>query len=203
MADLITLDDYKVLEGVNSTQFDEKFETLITSVSKLVRTYCNSEFDTYASGAGYTELFNIQWDTYTAQLKYSPVISITNVYERVGQSSTYKELFSDGGGSPAGYDWYLDTVSDSVFRTTESGAYRNWPRGAGAVKITYLAGYATIPEDLKLAIADIITYYHKDEWKERQSIGSASREGAGASAIRGDPGFPDHIRRVLDMYRVS
>ena len=61
MADLITLDNYKLLEGINSTQFDEKFETLITSVSKLVRTYCNSEFDTYASSPGYTEYFDIQW----------------------------------------------------------------------------------------------------------------------------------------------
>jgi hypothetical protein len=53
-----------------------------------------------------------------------------------------------------------------------------------------------------LAVADLITYYHKDEYKERQSIGSASREGAGVSTIRNDPGFPDHIRRVLDLYRV-
>jgi len=203
MADLITLDDYKVLEGVNSTQYDEKFETLITSVSKLVRTYCNSEFDTYASSPGYTEFFDIQWDTYTVQLKYSPVISITNVYERVGQSTAYTELFTNGGGTPPEYSWYLDQVSDSVFRTQESGKYKNWPRGVGSVKVTYLAGYTAIPTDLQLAVADIITYYHKDEWKERQSIGSATREGAGSSAIRNDPGFPDHIRRVLDMYRVA
>jgi hypothetical protein len=192
MADLITLDDYKVLEGVSSTQYDEKFETLITSVSKLVRTYCNSEFDTYATSPGYTELFDIQWDTYTVQLKYSPVISITNVYERSSQST-----------APAEYSWYLDSISDSIFRTQENGSYRNWAKGVGSVKVTYLAGYTTVPTDLQLAVADIITYYHKDEWKERQSIGSATREGAGASAIRNDPGFPDHIRRVLDMYRVA
>jgi hypothetical protein len=203
MADLITLDDYKLLEGVNSTQYDEKFETLITSVSKLVRTYCNSEFDTYATSPGYTEYFDIQWDTYTVQLKYSPVISITNVYERIGQSSTYRELFTGGAGATPSYDWYLDQVSDSVFRTQESGTYRNWPHGVGSVKVIYLAGYTNIPTDLQLAVADIITYYHKDEWKERQSIGSATREGAGSSAIRNDPGFPDHIRRVLDMYRVA
>lgn len=203
MADLITLDDYKLLEGVNSTQYDEKFEKLITSVSKLVRTYCNSEFDTYATSPGYTELFDIQWDTYTVQLKYSPVISITNVYERSSQSSAYTELFSNGAGSPAEYSWYLDSVSDSIFRTQESGKYKSWPCGVGSVKVTYLAGYATIPTDLELAVADIITYYHKDEQKERQSIGSASRESVGSSGIRNDPGFPDHIRRVLDMYRVS
>ena len=203
MADLITLDDYKLLEGVNSTQYDEKFEKLITSVSKLVRTYCNSEFDTYATSPGYTELFDIQWDTYTVQLKYSPVISITNVYERSSQSSAYTELFSNGAGSPAEYSWYLDSVSDSIFRTQESGKYKSWPCGVGSVKVTYLAGYVSVPADLELAVADIITYYHKDEQKERQSIGSATREGAGSSAIRNDPGFPDHIRRVLDMYRVS
>lgn len=203
MADLITLDDYKLLEGVNSTQYDEKFEKLITSVSKLVRTYCNSEFDTYATSPGYTELFDIQWDTYTVQLKYSPVISITNVYERTSQSSAYTELFSNGAGSPAEYSWYLDSISDSIFRTQESGKYKSWPCGVGSVKVTYLAGYVSVPADLELAVADIITYYHKDEQKERQSIGSATREGAGSSAIRNDPGFPDHIRRVLDMYRVS
>jgi len=203
MADLITLDDYKILEGVNSTQYDEKFETLITSVSQLVRTYCNNEFDTYASSPGYTQLFDIQWDSYVVQLKYSPVISITNVYERTGQTEAYTEIFRDGEGSPAEYSWYLDSVTDSVFRTNDNGSYKNFPRGVGSVKVTYLAGYVTLPVDLKLAIADIITYYHKDEWKERQTIGSATREGAGPSAIRGDPGFPDHIRRVLDMYRVS
>lgn len=203
MADLITLDDYKLLEGINSTQFDEKFEKLITSVSQLVRTYCNNEFDAYATSPGYTEQFDIQWDTYVVQLSKSPVISITNIYERTSQSADYEELFRDGNGSPAQYSWYLDSISDSIFRTQESGAYKNWPHGVGSVKVTYLAGYTSTPQDLQLAIADIITYYHKDEQKERQTIGSATREGAGSSAIRNDPGFPDHIRRVLDMYRVS
>lgn len=201
MADLITLDEYKLFEGVNSTQYDEKFESLITSVSQLVRTYCSNGFDTYSASPGYTELFNIQWDTYVVQLKESPVINVLNVYERATQSADYKELFSDGNGSPADYSWYLDNVSDSIFRTYESGQYRNWPKGVGAVKVVYTAGYLETPSDLKLAISDLVTYYHKDEWKERQTIGSATREGAGSSAIRNDPGFPDHIRRVLDMYR--
>jgi len=201
MADLISLDDYKVLEGVNSTQYDEKFDTLITSVSKLVRTYCNNEFDTYATSPGVTEVFDIQWDTYVVQLRQSPVISITNIYERTGQTEAYTELYRDGTNNK--YEWYLDSISDSIFRTNENGSYRNWPRGVGSVKVTYLAGYTSIPEDLKLAVADTITYYHKDEWKERQTIGSATREGAGSSAIRNDPGFPDHIRRVLDMYRTA
>lgn len=199
MADLLTLEEYKLLEGIASTQYDEKFETLITSVSKLVRTYCGTEFDTYAGSPGVTDLFDIQWDTYVVQLRNSPIIAIEAVYERDSQSSSYTQLYANGTNSE--YSWYLDPVSDSIFRTTESGKYKNWQKGVGSVKVTYTAGYATVPEDLKLGVADLITYYHKDEWKERQTIGSATREGAGASAIRNDPGFPDHIRRILDLYR--
>jgi len=200
MANLITLDDYKLLEGINSTTSDDKFEYLITAVSKLVRNYTGQEFDSYAGSPGKTELFDVQWDTYVVQLAETPVINITGVYERTSQSETYTELFANGTNSK--YEWYFDTITESIFRTEESGSYRNWSKGVGAVKVIYTSGYTTIPYDLKLAIADLITYYHKDEYKERQSIGSASREGAGVSAIRNDPGFPDHIRRVLDLYRV-
>ena len=200
MANLITLDDYKILEGINSTSSDEKFEYLITAVSKLVRNYTGQEFDSYAGSPGKTELFDIQWDTYVVQLAETPVINITGVYERTSQAEAYTELFANGTNSK--YEWYFDTITESVFRTTESGSYQNWSRGVGAVKVVYTNGYTTIPYDLKLAVADLITYYHKDEYKERQSIGSASREGAGVSAVRNDPGFPDHIRRVLDLYRV-
>jgi len=200
MANLITLDDYKLLEGINSTSSDDKFEYLITAVSKLVRTYTGQEFDTYAGSPGKTEIFDIQWDTHVVQLAETPVINISAVYERSSQAEAYNELFANGTNSK--YEWYFDDITESIFRTEESGAYRNWPRGVGSVKVIYTSGYAVIPYDLKLAVADLITYYHKDEYKERQSIGSASREGAGVSTIRNDPGFPDHIRRVLDLYRV-
>lgn len=200
MANLITLDDYKLLEGINSTSSDDKFEYLITSVSKLARNYTGQEFDSYAGSPGKTELFDIQWDTHVVQLGETPVINITGVYERSSQAEAYNELYTSGTNSK--YEWYLDMITESILRTNEDGSYRNWPKGVGAVKIVYTCGYATIPYDLKLAVADLITYYHKDEYKERQSIGSASREGAGTSAVRNDPGFPDHIRRVLDLYRV-
>jgi hypothetical protein len=200
MANLITLDDYKLLEGINSTTSDDKFEYLITAASKLVRNYTGQEFDSYAGSPGKTELFDVQWDTYVVQLAETPVINITGVYERTSQSEGYTELFANGTNSK--YEWYFDNITESIFRTEESGSYRSWPRGVGSVKVIYTNGYATIPYDLKLAVADLITYYHKDEYKERQSIGSASREGAGVSAVRNDPGFPDHIRRVLDLYRV-
>lgn len=199
MSTLLSVDDYKLLKSINSTTNDEKFDALLTSVSQLVRTYCSQEFDTYASSPGKTELFDIQWDTHVVQLHESPVIAVEAVYERSMQSEAYTELFSDGTNGE--YSWYFDSITDAIFRTNESGSYKNWPWGVGAVKVIYTAGYTSIPEDLKLAVADLVTYYDKNEYRQMQTIGSTTREGAPVTAIKNDPGFPDHIRRVLDLYR--
>jgi hypothetical protein len=198
MANLLTLDEYKLLEGLNSTQNDDKFEQLLTSVSTLVRSYTGQTFDTYIASPGKTEIFNIQWDTAQVQLEETPLIEITGVFERSNQGEAYIELFRNGTNNK--YEWYFDELTESIIRTTESGQYRDFPKGVGAVKVQYRAGYTSIPEDLKLAVADIVTYYHKEEYKQQQTIGSTTREGAVAT-IRNDSGFPDHIRRVLDLYR--
>jgi hypothetical protein len=198
MADLITLEDYKLFEGINSTNNDEKFEQLITSVSALVRSYCGREFDAYTGSPGKTDIFDIQWDTSIVQLEEAPVIEVTAVYERKTQTESYTQLYKDGENNK--YEWYYDSVTESIIRTHESGGYRDWPKGVGSVKVVYTAGYTDIPEDLKMAVTDLITYYHKDEYKKSMAIGGTTREGAPASAV-GDAGFPDHIRRVLNHYR--
>lgn len=199
MANLLTLDDYKLLEGISSTQNDDKFEQLLISVSALVRTYTGQEFNAYATAPGKTDIFDIQWCSPYVQLKETPVIAISNVFERTTQSEAYTELFRDGTNNK--YEWYFDPNSESIIRTIEGGTYKDWPVGVGSVKVVYTAGYVDIPQDLKLAVADLVTYYHKEEYKERQTIGSTTREGAGPSSVRNDIGFPDHIRRVLDLYK--
>ena len=97
-------------------------------------------------------------------------------------------------------EYALDTVTDCVYRTTSSG-YKNWPIGIETVKVVYTAGYSAIPGDLKLAVLDLITYYLKDEHKMRQSIAGASLQNQGSSGQTNNVGFPDHIKRVLDLYK--
>jgi hypothetical protein len=64
-----------------------------------------------------------------------------------------------------------------------------------------MAGYAATPADLKLAIFDLITYYLKDEHKERRTLGGASIQNQGSTSLRDSVAFPDHIKRVLDLYK--
>jgi hypothetical protein len=190
MANLISVDTYKEIAGISSTKEDTKLDILVPSVSQLVKTYCgNSIIDFYTTNK--VEVLNIDWDTHLVQLTESPVNAIVSVETRENPTAAYTTLDSS--------KYYLDTTTDSVFRVESSG-YKNWQKGAGAVKITYTAGYASTPADLTLAVADLITYYLRDEYKVRQTLSGATNQNP-ESTSRDGVAFPDHIKRVLDLYK--
>ena len=192
MANLIDIDIYKTSEKIESTKDDNRINTLITSVSQLVKTYCgNSIVDHFSSNK--TETFNITWGSNLAQLTESPVNSVVSVEERENFSASYTTVPNT--------EYYLDAATDSVYRVTTGGQSKNWPTGPASVRIVYKAGYATCPADLQLAVIDLITYYLKDEHKARQTMQGASIQNNSSSSQRNNVAFPDHIKRVLDLYK--
>ena len=193
MANLITLQDYKDAQGLSTPKEDLKINSIIPSVSQLIKTYCGNSFVDFYSSAK-TETLSVEWDTHIVQLTESPVNAITSVQERDSYSSAYTTL------TTGAYEYYLNTNTDSIFRTT-SGGWKNWPTGVGAVKVVYTAGWSAVPADLKLAVIDLITYYLKDEHKERRTIAGASIQNPGSSSQSNNVAFPDHIKRVLDLYK--
>ena len=194
MSNLITLADYKDAEGIQSPKDDLRINSLIPSISQLVKTYCgNSIVDFYSSNK--IEDFDIYWETFAAQLTESPIVDVVSVQERGSYDEAYTTL------TTGAHEYYLDTRTDSIVRTNSSGSRLNWKQGVGAVRVTYKAGYASTPEDLKLAVSDLITYYLKDEHKERRTLGAASIQNTASTSQRNNVAFPDHIKRVLDLYK--
>lgn len=192
MANLIDIDTYKVSENIQSTKEDSRIASLITSVSALVKTYCGSSIvDHYSSNK--VETFNINWATNLVQLTESPLVSIVSVEERDDYSASYTTVPST--------EYFADTTLDVIYRVSTNGGKKNWPGGPAAVKITYKAGYSECPADLQLAVIDLITYYMKDEHKARQTIAGASIQNQSSSSQRDNVAFPDHIKRVLDLYK--
>ena len=186
MADLISLNDYKELEGVTNTQHDARTEVIIDSVSQLVKTYCgNSIIDFY--GTNKVETLSVNYSTTQIQLTESPVNSIVSVEERSEVGGAYTTLTTS--------DYELDKNTDTLHRVS-SGSYKNWEKGVNSVKLTYTAGYSAVPADLKLAVADLVTHYLKGEHKERRTISGATIQNQ-----KSDIAFPDHIKRVLDLYK--
>ena len=194
MANLITLADYKDAEGIQSPKDVLRINSLIPSISQLVKTYCgNSIVDFYSSNK--VEDFDIYWETFAVQLTESPIVDVVSVQERGSYDEAYTTL------TTGAHEYYLDTRTDSIIRTNNSGGRLNWKHGVGAVRITYKAGYASTPEDLKLAVFDLITYYLRDEHKERRTLGGASIQNQPSTSQRNNVAFPDHIKRVLDLYK--
>ena len=192
MADLITIDEYKTSENIQSTKEDHRINSLISAVSALVKTYCgNSIVDHYSTNK--VETFSINWSTNLVQLTETPIASIVSVEERDDYSSSYTTV-------PA-TEYFMDASVDGIYRVSTTGGAKNWPGGPASVKITYKAGYSECPADLQLAVIDLITYYMKDEHKARQTIAGASIQNNASSSQRNNVAFPDHIKRVLDLYK--
>ena len=201
MADLITLQQYKDFAGLQGVQTDARINVIIDSVSQLVKNYCGISFiDFYSTDK--TEFFDIL-DNHTTRIMLgeSPLVSVSQVQEREDQSSSYVTLITENSDSSGKYEYMIDTVTDSIVRTNSTTDIP-FPRGRKAVKVVYRAGYNSTPEDLKLACFDLVKYYLKDERKERMTIQGATVENAVSTSIRNNAGFPDHIKRVLDMYKI-
>ncbi len=194
MSNLVTLTEYKEAEGIANPKEDLRLQTLIPSISQLVKTYCgNSIIDFYSSNK--VEDFDIYWETFAVQLTESPIVDVVSVQERGSYDEAYTTL------TTGAHEYYLDTRTDSIIRTNSSGGRINWKHGVGSVRVTYKAGYASTPEDLKLAVFDLITYYLRDEHKERRTLGGASIQNQPSTSQRNNVAFPDHIKRVLDLYK--
>lgn len=194
MANLLSLEEYKTAKGINGVTDDAKINALLASVSQLVRTYCGREFTTYY-GTDLTEYFSIKWEEDFVQLKETPIVSITSVSEREAITEAYVALTTD--------EYYLDSDTDSIFRVNSLGTgYQAYKKGPASVKVIYKAGYSACPEDLRLALVDLVTYYLKDEYKQNRSIGSVTVQNQVSSSQSNSPDFPDHIKRILDLYRV-
>ena len=201
MADLVTLQQYKDFAGLKSLEHDARINVVIDSVSQLVKTYCGTTLVDYAS-TNKVEYKTIKDSiVQTIILDESPLIQVVSVQERLSQADSYVTLITENSDSSGKYEYVIDDESDSITRTNSTGNI-SWARGPKSVKITYKAGYTSTPHDLRLAVYDLIKYYMKDERKERMSVSGASVENALSSSLSGNIGFPDHIKRILDMYKV-
>jgi hypothetical protein len=201
MADLVTLQQYKDFNGLESVKNDARINNIIDNVSQLVKNYCASSIIDYASSAK-TEFITIKDDLVdTIILEESPLITVTSIQERTSQSDTYVTLITENSDSSGKYEYVVNSDSDSVTRTSATGT-RYWAKGPKSVKVVYTAGYTSTPEDLKLAVFDLVKYYLKDERRERMTISGATVENPLSSSLTGNIGFPDHIKRILDMYKI-
>ena len=201
MANLVTLQQYKDFAGLSGMNTDARINVIIPQVTQVVKTYCGTSLIDYYSSAK-TEYFDIV-DRITTRimLDEGPIVAVTSVQERDSQSDAYVTLITENSDSSGKYEYIIDSTTDSIIRTTSTGT-KPFKIGHKAVKIVYTAGYSVTPADLKLAVYDLIKYYLKDERKARMQIAGAMVENQVSTSLVNNIGFPDHIKRILDFYKL-
>jgi hypothetical protein len=188
-APLVTLEDYKTYKKITKTDADTELQYIIDSVNVLVRTFVgHSIIDYYTTP--HVETFNVQQGQASLQLNEWPIKAVVSVQTREDYDKAYVTM------DPVEY--YVDPDVDCIYIHGKS-AY--WPEGFGAVKVTYTAGYATVPLDLRIACLDLIHMYVKEEYKEKRTIGSTSIDNSSSKGSSLVSEWPVHIIRILDMYR--
>lgn len=198
MAELAYLEDYKNYKQITNTVDDEKLEYIIGYVSQIVETYCNRNFLDYASSPGLTEYFDAR--NTEVWLSQFPILQITYLGVSEDAGKTWTELAEDDSAGDGFFVYYengkVSTQEEDIpFLKYVKHPYRS-------LKITYTAGYSdadNLPADLKIAIYDLIHYYHKEEYTTSKALNAATLENP---APYNSVNFPPHIVRILNNYRV-
>ena len=192
MADLVTLDEYKEHIGITSPTEDGKTEATIGRVSALVETYTSRNFLDFVT-TDFVEFFDAKS---TEVLLNEPLISVTSVKKSSDGGITQTDLVEDSVDLDG---YFVDLVNSKVTtQLTRLQFINTYNHVHKSLEVTYKYGYTSFPEDLKLAVFDLITFYANDEKLAGMTSGSDSISNPGPYlGIM----WPAHIKRVLDLYR--
>lgn len=181
---LITLNEYKNYVGITSPNQDTAISTIIPKVSELVKTLCRRTFKDYLDDAK-TEYFE---GGECFNLAEAPVVQIMSVEQSTDYGSTWTSLTEYT-------DWVLKKKTEQIVPVNPTRYFEDLVNG---YKVMYTAGYETLPEDLKLAVLDLVTYYLKND----AAVHSSKAPGTNSVQIEyvSTTNMPAHIKRVLDLY---
>jgi hypothetical protein len=186
--DLITKAEYKQYANITSTNFDTQLDFLIPKVSALIKAYCRRSFVDYVNDAK----VEVSAGGYGSKifLKESPLLAVSGVEYSEDYGNTYTDLVEFT-------DYAVDLEDSSIYNIPLA----NWTKLINGYRITYTAGYETLPADLKLAVLDLIKYYLNND----ASVHSPKAPGTNSVQIEyiTTSNLPAHIKRVLDLYKES
>ena len=213
---LTTLDEVKTFLGVTTSSQNARWDALRAAAELFVKRWCRRDFESQQ----YTQFLDGTGTKFLA-LRHRPVTAVAEV-------SLASRWSYGAAGGPAyaalteGHDWALQKRSRS---TGDTGVLvrlnGNWPQhpgfarshvlsweqepGLGNVKCVYTAGFTVIPEDLKLAVAQVAAFIHRTA--KRGGLDYSERLGDHSymipmARIREAPALGT-VRSILTQYRES
>lgn len=184
---LVTKAEYKAYMNLTTPNEDAKIDAIIPKVSALVKSICRRDFIDWVNTE--KEEYHEGGSSIIVPEEY-PIISITSLEYSADAGKTYTTLVE-----------YTDYAQSKKSHDIVSMWFDGFPAATNGYKLVYTAGFATLPEDLKLAVFDLITYYIKND----SAIHSSKAPGTNSVQIEyvTTTSLPAHIKRVLDLYAAN
>ena len=183
--DLVTLAEYKTYANILGTSQDAAISAMIPRISNLVKAICRRTFLDYVDEA---KVDTARGGAAKLYLTESPLLTVQSVEYYTDYGSTYTTLTEFT-------DYVVDQQDSSIEFIVEP--YMSYAR-VNAFKVTYTAGYETLPPDLKLAVMDALMHQIRNDG----AIHSTAGIGSNSAQIEylTNSQLPAHIRRVLQLY---
>lgn len=183
---LTTLANVKEALGITGNTEDALLTNLINRATDIIERYCNRRF----AETTYTNEEVNGMGSYILNLKHYPITSLTAVERRTGD-------FASPNWDALENDMYkmLDDEGQIYYAGGFTEGVRNY-------RVSYVAGYSTIPTDLEQACIMLISYI-----KNQTKTSGMKSETLGEYSYTKDDDLNATIKNlgldeVLDMYRV-
>jgi hypothetical protein len=183
---LVILDDVKDVIGIDQAEsaHDEKLERMINAASW----FCNNYTHRKLKSRALTEYYNGD-GTNTLLTNEYPITVLTSVYDDLARAYGADTLIDSGD---------LVIVPDDLAYSIvyDGGAFLP---GLRNLKVTYTAGYTTVPWDLQEAALELCAFYWDNF--ENKLFGKMSVTLADGSVHMETTKIPASVLRILDLYK--
>lgn len=215
MADLLTLAEYKALQGIQAgdTRNDAQIQAILPAVSRLIRTYTGRQFE---ANSGIATSRSFQYDE-SGMLDIDDCTAVTSLTVDLGLSGQTYELRSDEYTVMPQDDsdvYYYVLIHGGPYfgGSPEMGFTRNldqYPslmlRKSPLISVTALWGWSEVPGDVKLAATLTTREFlrssgNKSENLSAEAIEGFSRSWANANGVA-SLAVPNRARDLLAPYQ--
>ena len=202
---LASLDEFKTYKGIVKSDNDPKLLLMLEFASNMFKEMTRRSFIDY-----YTLAKIEYYDLYNGGQIFLHEFPLKEV-EKVEFSYNGNFTTDPGTGDYLAEitpielleytDYFINKDNDSVLITPENSTIYTAIPGTLNVKITYTAGYKTVPSDIMMAVMDIVDYQREEQFTPRKAFEGMSIENLGFRDSSSS--LPAHIKRVMELYRVS
>lgn len=188
---IITTQEAKDFLNITVTTFDSELALFVQAASQMITNRIG-----VVTGSPTVDEWHDGGSDRIVLRNQGPIASVTSVTETYGSvTRTLTQVTIDSGSAGDAYSYSVDLNRGLLVRRA-SGVAVAFAAGVRNVHVTYVAGYATTPEDIKQAAKVLVKHLWQTQRGGPKASNGTMPDGATAYT------FPHRVEEILSPYIV-